>query len=376
MKILWVDFDLPYLLKDANYPVGGWAVELRSWLIGAERTGNPSAVLTFTGANEFVGRDYSFDLVETYDPQKGIKYLKYLTTYIPSMQRAVNQTKPDVLIQACAAAITGMAAYVAQRAGIPFVYRVANDMDIDERYKSRLKFYEQIMYRYGLDKSALILCQNQYQYDVVKKKHPNKPAALLPNPFGFGENLSPQPLAKRKYVAWLGVFQYQKNLPLLLRIARSLPEVNFRIGGMRGSTVDEPTNQALADLAELSNVEFVGYVKRDEVLPFLGNAVALLNTSHYEGFSNTYLEAFSRGTPVITQQGADPDGVIGKLNLGYSVHDESDFASAIRHCFEMGEAYQDLAGRCQAYVRQCHDPAMLYDKMVELLTSIGPRFSP
>jgi glycosyltransferase involved in cell wall biosynthesis len=105
-------------------------------------------------------------------------------------------------------------------------------------------------------------------------------------------------------------------------------------------------------------------------LPFLGNAVALLNTSHYEGFSNTYLEAFSRGTPVITQQGADPDGVIGKRNLGYSIHDESDFSSAIRNCFEMGEAYQELAGRCQAYVREYHDPAMLNDKMVEQLTSI------
>jgi glycosyltransferase involved in cell wall biosynthesis len=370
MRILWVDFALPYLLKDANFPVGGWAVELRSWLIGAERTENPAAVMTFSGANEYVGRDFPFDLVETYDPQKGLKYLKYLTTYIPSMQRAVNQTKPDVLIQACAGAITGMAAFVAHRAGIPFVYRVANDMDVDERYKSRLKFYEQMMYSYGLDKSDLIMCQNQYQYDAVKKKYPNKPAVLLPNPFGFGEEFSPQPLVERKYVAWLGVFQYQKNLPLLLRISKSLPEVNFRIGGMRGSTVDEPTNQALTELEDLPNVEFVGYVKRDEVLPFLGNAVALLNTSHYEGFSNTYLEAFSRGTPVIAQQGADPDGVIGKLNLGSSIHDESDFATAIRHCFDMGDAYQDLAGRCQAYVREYHDPAMLYDKIVEQLTSI------
>ena len=81
MKILWVDFALPFLLKDSNYPVGGWAVELRSWLIGAERTGNPAGVLTFSGANAFVNKDLPFDLVETYDPKKGIKFLTYPLKY-------------------------------------------------------------------------------------------------------------------------------------------------------------------------------------------------------------------------------------------------------------------------------------------------------
>ncbi len=367
MKILWVDFALPYLLKDSDYPVGGWAVELRSWLVGAERTNNPAGVLTWSGARNFVGRDFPFELVETYDPHKGVKYLKYFSSYIPAMRRAIKQTQPDVVIQACAGVMTGLVAYAAKSVGVPFVYRVANDMDVDERYKSRLKLYEQVVYRYGLDKSELILCQNQYQYDAVRDKYPQKPAALLPNPFGFLQDLPPQPLEGRRYVAWLGVFQYQKNLPLLQRIAQSLPEVTFRVAGTQGSTVDSSTEKALVDLEKMSNVEFVGYLKRDEVLPFLGNAVALLNTSHYEGFSNTYLESFSRGTPVIAQVGADPDGIIAKLNLGRSISVESDFAPAILGLFELGNAYGDLADRCQGYVREKHDPALLTEMIIEKL---------
>jgi glycosyltransferase involved in cell wall biosynthesis len=367
MKILWVDFTLPYLLKDADYPVGGWAVELRSWLIGAEKTENPAGVLTWAGATDYVGQDLPFELVETYDPTRGIRYLKYISSYVPALVRAVKRTRPDVVIQASASAMTGMACYAAQQAGVPFVYRVANDMDVDDRYKARLKRYEQLMYRYGLARSALVLCQNRYQYDGVRKTYPHKPAIMLPNPYGFGKILPPKPLSARRYVAWLGIFQYQKNLPLLLRIAQSLPDLAFRIAGSSGRTADAPTDQALAGLRELPNVEFVGYLKRGEILPFLTDAAVLLNTSRYEGFSNTYLESFSCGTPVIAPTGADPDGIIGKLDLGRSIGDEDDFATAIRGIWGLGEAYRDLADRCQAYVREKHDPALLVAEMVEHL---------
>lgn len=370
MKILWVDFTLPYLLKDADYPVGGWAVELRSWLTGAERSGHRAGVLTWAGAREYVGQEFPFDLVESYDPDKGTRYLKYATTYVPAMQRAIDRYRPDVVIQACAAAMTGMAAYTAGRAKIPFVYRAANDMDMDDRIKVRLKRYEQVMYRYGLGKSDLVLCQNAYQYDGLRKIHPDKPAAIFPNPFGLGDDTPPRPLDERGYLAWLGIFQYQKNLPLLLRVARSLPRVEFRIAGARGSTVDGATEEALASLEALPNVNFVGYLKRDRVMGFLGGAVALLNTSRYEGFSNTYLESFSCGTPVIAPTGADPDGVIAKMDLGRSVAGESGFAEAIEDVIGLGGAYGDLADRCQTYVRENHDPARLTRELVAKLESV------
>jgi len=375
MKILWVDFTLPYLLKDTNYPVGGWAVELRSWLDGMDRIGNSSGILTWTGANEFVGKEFDFELIETYDPNKGPKVLKYFLTYIPAMQRAVQKAKPDVIIQACASAMTGMAAYVAGRQGIPFVYRVANDMDVDERYKTRLKPYEQLMYRYGLGRSTLVLCQNQYQFDAIAKNYPQKAKGLIPNPYSIPEESPLSPISQRRYVAWLGVFQKQKNLPLLARIAESLPQVPFRIAGTRSKTLDAVTEGALGVLEKLNNVEFVGYLKRDEVMPFLGNAAALLNTSHYEGFSNTYLEAFSNGTPVIAPRGADPDGIIGKLNLGRSVVNEEEFRPAILEILELGDSFRDLSTRCQAYVRKRHDPASLANQVMELVQPLVQEIS-
>ena len=51
MKILFVDFTLPYLLKDSEYPVGGWAVELNTWLKGLSANNIHAGVLSWKGAN-------------------------------------------------------------------------------------------------------------------------------------------------------------------------------------------------------------------------------------------------------------------------------------------------------------------------------------
>jgi hypothetical protein len=70
-------------------------------------------------------------------------------------------------------------------------------------------------------------------------------------------------------VAWLGVFQPQKNLPALAAIARALPDVEFRIGGKNEVAMKDPaTLEALRALEAMPNVRFMGYLRRTEVPAF------------------------------------------------------------------------------------------------------------
>jgi len=159
MRCLFLDFTLPYLVRDSEYPVGGYAVELQTWLKGLVKNGTECGVLTWKGAKKYVANDLDFELLETYDTDKGVKIAKYFYSHIPAMLKATKKFNPDVIIQACCGLNTGIMAYVASRLNVPFVYRVANDMDTDERYKTRLRGYEQIAYRWGLSKADAILCQ-------------------------------------------------------------------------------------------------------------------------------------------------------------------------------------------------------------------------
>ena len=65
----------------------------------------------------------------------------------------------------------------------------------------------------------------------------------------------------------------------------------------------------------LSNVKYCGQVTPDKDLQVIANAAILLSTSDQEGFPNTFLEAWSAGTPVVSLK-IDPDRIIEQMGLG------------------------------------------------------------
>lgn len=369
MKILFIDFTLPYLLKDAKHPIGGWAVQLNAWISGLCANGHRAGVLTWKGANSFINRRLDFDLIETYNPDKGVKIVKYFYGYIPALYKKTIQYKPDCIIQACAGLNTGIMAYISKRLNIPFFYRCTSDIDADDRYKRKLLKYEQIAYQYGIKQARAIICQNKYQYLHFKHRYPKIESYILPNPFYKIPELPTVPFFDRTYIAWLGVFRKEKNLPLLYEIARKCPEMVFKITGTPEKNLDGNTKKALIGLGELTNVEFTGYLPRRDIPQFLSKAIALLNTSHYEGFSNTFLEAFAVGTPVIALEKVDPNLIIAKNKLGFSVKDESDFSKIIKNLTNNKQQYDAISSKGKEYVRINHDPAILAKKLIEILTS-------
>ncbi len=370
MKILFIDFTLPYLLKDTNYPVGGWAIQLNAWIHGLLANGHQVGVLTWKGANDFVNKKLDFDLIETYDPDRGIKIVKYFYNYIPSLYRKAVRYKPDVITQACAGLNTGIMAFIAGRLNIPFIYRCTSNIASHTCNIDRLLKYELRAYRYGLTKTDVILCQNKYQYERFKKQFPEKTLHILHNPFVRDSDIEISPYENRKHIAWLGVFKREKNLPLLYEIVKKCPDITFKIAGMSANRMDSDTEVALARLKKLSNVEFAGYLPRKQVPRFLSKAVALLNTSHYEGFSNTFLEAFSVGTPVIAPEKVDPDYIIAENKLGISVRNNSDFPELIKNLYDDKSRFNEISERCQEYVYKNHDPKVLAERFDKVISGV------
>ncbi|HEY1614954.1 MAG TPA: glycosyltransferase family 4 protein [Rhizomicrobium sp.] len=369
MKLLFIDFTLPYVLHNAEYPAGGWATELQNWIEGLTAHGHRSGVLTWKGAKDYVGAGSPCDLIDTYDPAKGLPVFKYFYSYIPSLLSAARRYQPDIVIQSVAGVHTGIMAFVARRLGVPFVHRVANDVDADGRCAARLRRYENTAYRYGLDRAELIVCQNTYQAEALERTHGATPRPVVHNPFKAPGTLPPMvPRGGRDYVAWMGVFKAQKNLPLLLRIAKALPNVHFRVAGGPPPDMEAEAQRTLEALRGLSNVELVGYVRRTDVLDFLARAVCLLCTSHFEGFSNVFLEALTAGTPVLTRKTVDPDHIIERNALGGAALNEEELQAAVANLWRLdGNAFDAMAIRCREYVVAHHAPAAKAAELVRLL---------
>lgn len=372
LRLLFVDFTLPHLLAGTAVPAGGWAVQLKHWLDCLEENGVHCGVLTLRGANVLVGKPLPYELVETYDPDAGVRVLKYLYSRAPALLVAARRFKPDAILQSTRSVFTFMMSMIAWRMGVPFVYRIASDADVDSRQAYEKKSYEQLAFRLGIRRADLLVCQNAYQIGQTKRRWPKTPRILLPNVIPMPVNPTPvRPRCDRAYIAWVGVFRKPKNLPLLAKIATELPDLSFKVAGAPDGAIDDGTSSALRALERLPNVECVGYLGRDRIASFLGGAIALLCTSHYEGFPNTFLEALLAGTPVISRLGVDPDGMIASNALGRIAQSDAWLPGNIREIVTLADSsFETLAQRCRDYVARKHAPADGMRRLVQTIRSL------
>lgn len=371
MKLLYFNFRIASLLKDTKDIAGGDTVQWSSWIKGFIANGHEFGLLTYKGASTFINKRLDFDVVECYDPTKGINRLRVVYYQIPLLIKAIKKYKPDYLIQASANAHTGMIMIAAKILRIPFIHRVASDGDVDERIAMLIHKRELFLYYFGLRFSDFIFVQNTYQYDKLKLKYPKKKIFVLHNPY-FLETTKADilPRKERKYISWVGNFRYVKNLPALLNAAQKLRHINFRIAGLELDEIDEITKISIFNLKKLNNVTFVGYLTRAEINKFLASSIALLNTSFTEGFSNTFLESWSLGVPVVTTKKVNPDQIVNNYNLGRVADDFEQLPDMLNIINNMEEnEYNKLAIHCHEYVLDNHDPKNLAEKFVDFLNS-------
>ena len=169
LKILYLDFDIAYLLKNRKYTIGGTAVEWYAWLKAFSALGNEVGLLTWKGTKEYIQREVEFDLVESYDLEEGLPKVRFLTYQLPNLIRTIKDYNPDVLIQAGSnkfGAIAGLCSMVTK---VPYVFRVVSDMDVDGRFAKHFPSYMSYLIKKSIKRASLISCQNKYQLKKVKE---------------------------------------------------------------------------------------------------------------------------------------------------------------------------------------------------------------
>lgn len=368
-KLLFQSFEIMNLLLNKNVPVGGAAVEWYNWMKGFRKIGCDFGILTWEGANNAINnKEFDYDIVESYHVEKGIPKIRLFTYRIPMFYNAVKKYNPHFVIQGCALINTGIFAFIAKRLGKPFIHRIGSDMDVDGRISRTFSKFSLAVYNYGIRNASHISCQNKYQFNILKKKYPNKSISVLYNPFEIKNEYEIEP---KEYIAWIGNFRYEKNLPALADIAKILPQYKIKIAGTKFDKIDEDTNRGLNELEKLKNVKFIGHIDNSEILQYLNKAYCLLNTSRLEGFPNTFLEAWSTGTPVISTKNVNPDNIITDYNLGFVANNYEELPELLKKMIEENN-YLNFYSTCKNYVKEYHDPEKLASKFLnEMINTLG-----
>ena len=122
-----------------------------------------------------------------------------------------------------------------------------------------------------------------------------------------------------KQIIFVGRLSKEKGIKSLIRLSKILPEnIHLVIVG------SGPLENEIKKIAKIhSNVDFLGYLPKNKVIPLIRGSFALIQPSLAEGISSTILEAMACKIPIIASNiGGNKELIINNEN-GFLVNPES-----------------------------------------------------
>ncbi len=316
----------------------------------------------------FLVGDYGQKNIEIYENVKVLKLnyfnlAKYKKTYHKVLRylalfNHIISVNADIYIISTACEILG---WTVMLAGLlkkkKVIYRIASDSDLDMDYcrKKGIKFY--LLYNLGLRKCSSIAAQTNTQKLLLMNKF-KLDSIVIRNGFFIPDNIN---FGNKKYILWVSRAIKIKRPELIIEMALSLPEEEFIIIIPPSGTSDESNSQEETKFREhilnkaslIKNIKVIGYVPFNKISLFFEKSKLFVNTSLFEGFPNSFIQAFTTGTPVLSFR-IDPDSVIKHYEMGYICNDSLD--NAVNFIRELTDEKILYYGKnASKYVRENHN---------------------
>ena len=253
--------------------------------------------------------------------------------------------------------ITGQVALWCRANRRRFVFSTAHDWDCERALVNLTSWRERRLYTYGLLHADRVISQTLTQERMLRESF-GLPSTVIAMPCPVSP-LAPLPLDQRAVpprILWVGRIAENKRLELLLDIAERAPDLQFDVAGTpeAGSSYGAGVLQRAATLR---NVTMHGRVARERMPSLYRASRCLCCTATVEGFPNTFLEAWSEGTPIVST--FDPDGLIASRGLGAVGESVSDLLAGVRRLADSPESWLKASANSRTHFLATHDPEIV-----------------
>jgi glycosyltransferase involved in cell wall biosynthesis len=294
------------------------------------------------------------------------EFRRHMVVYSRSIFRALSRADAEVYVQRTAGFETGVVAGFARLHRRRFVFSGSSSADFERRPPlptpaSRAAF------SLGLRSADLLVAQTQDQVDLAGASLGRR--ARLIRSFCA---TAPRPAQDAEAFLWIGGLIDYKGPLEYVRLAERLPEARFwMVGTPRGPEWSWIEEEVGAAARRLPNFEIIPQRSRDELMELYPRAVAVVNTSQFEGFPNTFMEGWSCGVPALSLR-VDPDGLIERHRLGAVADGSVDgLVDAARGLWEARADRSSLSQRVTRYIEEQHSPRHVGEQWAELVDELA-----
>jgi glycosyltransferase involved in cell wall biosynthesis len=177
----------------------------------------------------------------------------------------------------------------------------------------------------------------------------------------------------KRYVLFFGRFSVEKGIKTLVDSMKDIPDIPLKIAG-RGP--DEDVLKEYAQTSNLKNVEFVGFKTGEDLAQLIkDSAIVVVPSEWYENCSNTVIEAFAYGKPVIGSEiGGIPEQVVhGRNGLLFPAGDSGKLAEAISLLYRDEERIRSMGIEARKTVETKYSGERHYERLIEIYRNLIAR---
>jgi glycosyltransferase involved in cell wall biosynthesis len=104
-----------------------------------------------------------------------------------------------------------------------------------------------------------------------------------------------------------------------------------------------------------------------------GTLACLLSTSAFEGFPNTFLEAWSHGVPVVST--IDPDRLIANRGLGFTANNLPELIDGLKKILSSQARWCDASKSARRYYAENHAIDVVMPRVEQLFLGVTGRLA-
>jgi glycosyltransferase involved in cell wall biosynthesis len=235
--------------------------------------------------------------------------------------KTLHEIKPDVIYTRIGCAYTGIAAYYAKRSHCKLVWHISSDKNTipHEIHLSRSMLPDYIdrkIFEYGISHTTHIIAQTHTQAKQLKSNYGRDVTEIIGNFHPTPKEIISKGSAIK--VVWIANLKPVKQPEIFIQLAKDFGYTTnlefIMIGAMQGSSRWKAniTNQ----IQSAENLKYLGFTPQEKVNAILAESHILVNTSKWEGFTNTFIQAWMRKVPAVSLN-VNPDNIFDNQKLGF-----------------------------------------------------------